>query len=392
MANHDASNQALGYLYQVQCALLFLLSSEDSDVKICIEKFDDISFHKDLDITEQLQLKYHSKNGNITNTSIDLWRTLNVWIDEINKNPLLIETTKFYIITTNSIAPDSVIEKIKHNNHDKNIYSELKQIAESGLQKSDTDSQRYKYYSSFCQLKEEQARKLIESMIIIPDFYLPSKIDDKILSKMRIFTTKKTENIVFEELLGWWCKKIIACLENPMPTFISFEELRMKINSIISDLRNDTLPVDVTEKEIEAIKPGSDTNNMINQLNLIAANEKIINNALKNYYKAYAQRSKWIKEILIYSEELDNYDKKLNDEWEFQFAAEIDNIDEDSSDDEKIKTGKELYKILMNKDIPIRPNLNDISISRGSYNGLANELKIGWHPNFKEILANNIGK
>lgn len=393
MNNHDASNQMLGYVYQIQCALLFLLNADDSDIRICVEKFDDMSFHKNqgqnLEPTELLQLKYHSKNGSITNASIDFWRTLKVWIDEINKNPLLLETTKFYIITTNSIGSGSVIEKIKQNNNDEHIYSELKQIAEDGLNTCNRNSQIYKYYSEFIQFQENNARKLIQSMVIMPDFSVPTEINEKILNRIKIFTTRKTEQIVFDRLFGWWCEKIISCLEKPIPTFVSYEELRLKISSIISDLRDDTLPVDVTEKEISAIESESNVENIISQLQLINAKKEKINSALQNYYKAYAQRSKWIKEVLIYSEELDKYDKKLNEEWDFQFVEMNEDVDENTSEDEKIKIGKELYKILMNKDIPIRQNFNDNSISRGSYNGLSNELKIGWHPDFKEKLLDN---
>lgn len=114
MSNHDASNQALGYFFQLQCALLFLMESADDDIKICVEKFDDISFHKDDDtVTQLMQLKYHSTTGNLTNSNIDFWRTLKVWIDAINQTPSVLENTKFYIITTNSIGSNSVIEKLR---------------------------------------------------------------------------------------------------------------------------------------------------------------------------------------------------------------------------------------------------------------------------------------
>ena len=61
MSNHDASNQALGYFFQLQCALLFLMESDDDDIKICVEKFDDISFHKDNDIVSHYY--YFNDNG-----------------------------------------------------------------------------------------------------------------------------------------------------------------------------------------------------------------------------------------------------------------------------------------------------------------------------------------
>ena len=397
MNNHDASHQALGYFYQVQCALLFLLES-DGDVKICVEKFDDISFHKNDDqITQLMQLKYHSGDGNLTNSSMDFWRTLKVWIDIINKDPFLLENTNFYIITTNSIGTNSVIEKIyiSKNKDDftiNEIHNELVEIANAGLKTCDEKSPSFKYYSAYVNLAEKKAKSLLKSIVIIPNFYNPQLINERILKVLRPSTNKKTENIIFERLLGWWAEKMIGCLENTEPTFISLDEIRNKILSFILELREDILPIDVTEHEIQAIKTEKDVQNIVKQMRLINAKDAKINSALQNYYKSYAQRSKWIKELLIYSEELDAYDRKLTNEWEYQFAEITDNVDNNTPEITKIEKGNELYKTIMNKDIPIRSNLNDNSISRGSYNGLSNELKIGWHPEFKKRLMGEEGK
>ena len=47
MPNHQASEQMLGYLYQVRYALALLLENDNSDFQISIEKFDDVAFSKD---------------------------------------------------------------------------------------------------------------------------------------------------------------------------------------------------------------------------------------------------------------------------------------------------------------------------------------------------------
>ena len=47
MSNHQASEQMIGYLYQVRYASSLLLENDNSDFQISIEKFDDIAFSKD---------------------------------------------------------------------------------------------------------------------------------------------------------------------------------------------------------------------------------------------------------------------------------------------------------------------------------------------------------
>ena len=91
MPNHQASEQMLGYLYQVRYALALLLENDNSDCQISIEKFDDVAFSKD-DIPIQLiQLKHHIQHqGNLADASTDMWRTIKVWLD-LNKVTVIVD-------------------------------------------------------------------------------------------------------------------------------------------------------------------------------------------------------------------------------------------------------------------------------------------------------------
>ena len=159
-----------------------------------------------------------------------------------------------------------------------------------------------------------------------------------------------------------------------------------EICNITSELRDDNLPIDVTDKEVECIEKSEDVNILTKQLKIINSKQARINNALKNYYKTYAQRSKWLRENLVTPEEIDQYDKRLIDEWDFQFCEKTNDIDENSTNDDKINAGNKIFTELMNQDNPIRKNFTDKTISRGSFNGLANEKTIGWHPDYLDLI------
>ena len=67
MPNHQASEQMLGYLYQVRYALALLLENDNSDFQISIEKFDDVAFSKDGMPKQLIQLKHHiQRQGSLT--------------------------------------------------------------------------------------------------------------------------------------------------------------------------------------------------------------------------------------------------------------------------------------------------------------------------------------
>ena len=145
MSSHDASAQMLGYLYQVRCALNILLSAENEQSSICIEKFDDVAFSNDGDTPSVLiQTKHHVSNrGDLTDTSVDLWRTLNVWMDMFRKQD--IANTRFIIITTSNAPDNAASWFMRQTNRDSfRAYVILKSIAEQAANVSNK-----KFYDSF---------------------------------------------------------------------------------------------------------------------------------------------------------------------------------------------------------------------------------------------------
>ena len=110
--------------------------------------------------------------------------------------------------------------------------------------------------------------------------------------------------------------------------------------------------------------------------------------ALRDYYRAFRQRASWIRNNLLYINELERYEQRLIDEWEHAFAIMEENLSESKNvtDDEKKREGRKLFSDMESKDIRIRPKCQEAFIMRGSYHILANQLKIGWHVDFFERL------
>jgi hypothetical protein len=87
---HSAAQSVAGYLYQARLALAECLryAYRDSGIEIAIEKFDDVSFEKDGSALELLQTKHHlKKSGDLTDGSVDLWKTLRVWAEATKADP-----------------------------------------------------------------------------------------------------------------------------------------------------------------------------------------------------------------------------------------------------------------------------------------------------------------
>ena len=90
--SHSAAGPAAGYLYQARLALVEALryAYVDSAIEIAVEKFDDVSFEKSGEALELLQTKHHVKQSReLTDNSVDLWKTLGVWAEAVKVDPSL---------------------------------------------------------------------------------------------------------------------------------------------------------------------------------------------------------------------------------------------------------------------------------------------------------------
>lgn len=106
----DATASMLGYLYQARYALFLSLQKirevqDPDECFVSIEKLDDIAFEIGGNPADILQTKYHGIEGNLTDRSVDLWKTIRVWAEGITKGGLDPATTNFTLITTQS-APE----------------------------------------------------------------------------------------------------------------------------------------------------------------------------------------------------------------------------------------------------------------------------------------------
>lgn len=387
MPNHQASEQMLGYLYQVRYALALLLENDNSDCQISIEKFDDVAFSKD-DIPIQLiQLKHHIQHqGNLADASTDMWRTIKVWLDAISETPDILDGTNFLIITTATAPIDSaafLLKKDSNRNPD-TAYEKLKTVCFSSVNQA-----HQRYYDAFREAGEDTVKQLIRQIYIIDCASNIIDVEKDILKHIRYSCIPKHQKMIYERLEGWWFKKAIDALCCDTPVFVNQNQVRSFIVSVSQEYADDNLPIDILDTD-DLQEGNFSANEKIfqEQLKLICLGNHRMQLALRDYYRAFRQRASWVRNDLLYVNELGQYEQRLIDEWEHAFAAMEETLSEtnNATEEEKAKEGRQLFSDIEKRDIRIRPKCQEAFIMRGSYHILANQLKIGWHVDFFDRL------
>lgn len=159
------------------------LGNDNSDCQISIEKFDDVAFGED-DIPIQLiQLKHHIQHqGNLTDASTDMWRTLKVWLDVISESPDILNGTSFLIITTAAAPIDSAAFLLKNDNNRNPdaAYEKLKLVCSTS-----TNQAHKEYYAAFISTSKNTVKQLIRQIYIIDYASNVTNVEKDILKQIR---------------------------------------------------------------------------------------------------------------------------------------------------------------------------------------------------------------
>lgn len=191
-----------------------------------------------------------------------------------------------------------------------------------------------------------------------------------------------------ERLHGVWVDLVVAHLLEGGPDYIAGAELQERLYDLVDQLRDEGLIIDPPPTETdEEIAELYRKERFVAQLELVAAGKGRLANALRNYHRAYAQRSRWEREELLNIGELDRYEEELVAEWRQLYGPALDDLPADASEDDKRQLGRDLLDLAEQQvRVSLRPRCDAAFIVRGSMHMLADDLRVGWHPEFRQRL------
>ena len=105
--------------------------------------------------------------------------------------------------------------------------------------------------------------------------------------------------------------------------------------------------------------------------------------AIRDYYRASEQRSRWAREDLLLDGELASYEQTLVEAWEPRHAAALDELSLCRPPEMKVALGQAVFKwVEQDASFPLR-SVRERFLTHGSYHILSNRFAVGWHPDFK---------
>jgi hypothetical protein len=392
-SRHSAAASAAGYLYQCQAALLELLRRgwEEPDLVLFLEKADDVEILAG-DAREALQIKHHAgAAGSVTDASVDLWRTIAVWLDTLPQLPMG-EKAVFTLLTTAHAPEGSAASLLRERADDGRDEAAALGLLEAAATTS-TNRETAAARGRFLQLPPNERMRLVQAAEVrdaqapIGDFYAEL---ERLLP--HVFRREHRDDFL-GALEGWWfrqCRRLLT----ERTTGITGRDLTNEINRLRDGYTADNLPAPLDPAELSDAELATYAEEpFVQQLEWIAYSNPQIVAAIHDYHNAEAERSRWLRIGLLGIGDLESYERRLVDTWRRAFLDMVRELEEqEGSESAKEQAGRALLQHLRTQDhVRVRERFSNEMITHGTLHELANRSRpareqIGWHPDFEERL------
>ena len=346
--------------------------------QISIETADDVEIAGPSE-SDLLQLKLRAPATTLTDAGTDLWKTIRVWSEGIAAERFEPTRTNFVLVTTASVTPGSAISMLLANDRDPvAAVARLKNVAQL------SGNQAHKAaYDAFLTLSEGQRQALFDSVTVLPGASDIAALEEDLRDLCAAAVRRDQVDAFLDRLEGWWFRRCLKQLSGPGSLGILAEELDSTFTDLREQFRETNLPIDW---DIDLLAPqvsDFDGNTFVHQLRLASISDRRIGFAVRDYLRAFTQRSRWSREGLLLFGELDRYERRLIEEWERVFERVLDDLGTLAAEEEKVKAAREVYAwVESSADFHIRPDCNEPFVTRGSFHLLADDMQVGWHPDF----------
>ncbi len=386
VTTYDASAQALGYLHQIRSALLLAVQKDTSSDVLSLEIIDDVAFDGKAsgNGSEVFQYKHSlTKVAKLTDKSVDLWKTLRVWSSQIHAGRLDPEHTVFSLVTTGTAVTGSALVLLRRDKR-------LPEIARQRIESAGAESSNRTVKSCFealDKLKVTSRKLLFRNMFLLdgsPDIATSRKHIEREL-RYAVNEPQRELSSFADRLEGWWFRTAIEHLSDESSLGIEVSLVHQKIRELADQFKRDNLPDDL----LDALVPSGelkleDERKFVTELRRITANRHLIRLAQDDHYRAFEQRSRWVRETLLGINEESAYERRLLREWAGKASIAMDGW-EILSEPEKIALGMSLYKWVQDASASspvffIRSRFASSYLPRGSFHMLVDKERLVWHP------------
>lgn len=383
----EASASALGYVYQVRKALHSCVERHARGLEwsIAIEAGDDVE-EVVQDGRVYYQLKHRAPGTRLTDSSPDLWKTLRIWCHAVTHRLVDLEETDLLLLTTADLPDGSAGSLLQPASSGTRDEERALQALIAAREASDNRILK-KAYEAFDALTDDQRRRMLARIQVIGNAPDIDDLEDLLLQKAVLAVDRPYARPFLQRLEGWIYQRTIRQLRSSEVDAITGSEFDQVFTDLRNQFRPENLPIDEDIADLAPDPSAYANQTFVRQLDLIDLGAARVRNAVRDYLRAFTQRSRWTKENLLQPGEIRRYERRLTEEWEELFAAMEDDLGPETTEAQKVAAARDIYRWAMREARHrIRPECDEPFVTKGSFHMLADDQQIGWHIDFAARL------
>lgn len=387
MSSHDASASALGYLHQIDWALLEMIRNGPTrpDHGIMLEQHDDISWVEGATATDLLQVKHHAdRQGALGDMSVDLWTTFKVWMDD----PTFIDSSgpALAIVTTSTASAGTAASMLRPTDRDPEEALALLYSAALASKNGDTAAAR----SAWLGLDENVRRDFIARVTVLDASPTIGDVSEQIREALYwVINEPQRRDFFIQDLLGWWHMVAIDMLKKTRGS-ISAVQVSAHLDYLKERYGPNSLPPTIERVLDDAAgELGVQYSHRIfvKQLGFIEVRTRTIQMAILDYHNAVAQTTDWASRSLLDMREFDRFKDALAEEWAWAFEDMMSQVSDDADEKERKRLGRALFfKLRDSTQHRVHNSYFERFYNVGVQLEIADEGRHGWHPDFENLL------
>lgn len=394
---HSAVHAALGFYYQSLYGLLSIVRESHDEAAVCLERLDDVEiFTNGQSLLSQLKHSLSKKPGAVTLSSAALWKTLKAWIDVLPTVSL--DDTRFQLVTVAPLPSGSLLEVLLDEQSPRTqLLKALRDEAQRVLDEHQAGKEAEKYppphadrvtsCAAYLKLSDSVREKFLARITVQPSASNINEIPKDIAKELKNFPPERREAIT-EKLMEWWDLQVVYSFCGKRDRAISMLEVQQKIAEIAGELEREDILADF---QFIAPPEGHTAPSMISrQLQLVDGTQREIRAAEREEWRARSQRHKWMSERADMAVRIDCYDQLLVEAWGDKHSVMVE-THSTATEEVKRASGLELFRWSFNyahtQIPPFAHNWSGSYYVRGSYQILAVDQTVGWHPDYIVLLT-----
>jgi hypothetical protein len=320
--------------------------------------------------------------------SIDLWKTLSIWIEALDSAEVDANKTHFLMVT-NKILPECLAKKIGRAQEQLAIeecVGDMEKIVVSPAESTKKYMDRVMMVSS-----RDNLRRLIKNCELsdASDATAGAELNDKTISYFQLPENLKTEAVsILDGLRGWVHRVALNCWQKGEPAWITRDHFVNQLQAIIGcenrKIRRERSEhlIPVAETEIGRRKGSV----FVKQLYLIMDDDSVVNNAIREFVRCSIEKLRLSVDGNVTDDDWLAFDATLQARWQ-KISSRIKRTEKSATEEDVgfdifTETTESYREKLAGSDT------EQVYLTSGTYHRLADNLRVGWHPRFDELLNN----